>query len=43
MESIVESFARLIGKQRELLSLAGEAEDGVDVPQLPWALSPSLI
>jgi starvation-inducible DNA-binding protein len=27
MENIVESFAKLIGKQRELLSLAGEAED----------------
>jgi starvation-inducible DNA-binding protein len=27
MENIVESFAKLIGKQRELLNLAGDAED----------------
>jgi starvation-inducible DNA-binding protein len=27
MENIVESFAKLIGKQRTLLSLAGESED----------------
>ena len=27
MENIVESFAKLIGKQRALLSLAGDAED----------------
>jgi starvation-inducible DNA-binding protein len=27
MDNIVESFAKLIGKQRTLLSLAGEADD----------------
>jgi len=27
MENIVDSFAKLIGKQRALLNLAGEAED----------------